>query len=67
MGGEGEIRVQIATQPGKSYQIRSRPSLGAVPTLVGVITGDGYGQELRIEADGAARFIDYEVLLVEPW
>jgi hypothetical protein len=65
--GEGGLRVQIATQPGKSYQIRSRPSLGAAPTVVGVIAGDGYGQELRIEADGAARFIDYEALLVEPW
>jgi hypothetical protein len=66
--GGGELRVQIATQPGKAYQIRSRPSLGAAPTVEGVITGDGYSQELRIEADGAARFIDYEVVLVvKPW
>jgi hypothetical protein len=31
------------------------------------ITGDGYVPEFRIEPDGAARFIDYEAVMVEPW
>jgi hypothetical protein len=58
------IRLQIATQPGKSYQIRSRPSLeAAAPTVVGVIEGDGYGQELRIVADESTLFLDYAELV----
>lgn len=66
--GGGELRVQISTQPGKTYQIRSRTSLESVePTLVGVIAGDGYVQELRIPVEGSVQFLDYVGLIVRPW
>jgi len=65
--GGSEVRLQIATQPGKSYQIRSRPSLGAAaPTVVGVLAGDGYGQEMRIAVAEPALFLDYAELVAGP-
>jgi hypothetical protein len=61
--GDGELSVRIATQPGRTYQIRSRTNLiTGEPVVVGEIDGDGYKQERRIASDGSALFLDYVVL-----
>jgi hypothetical protein len=61
--GDGELSVRIATQPGRTYQIRSRTNLiSGEPVVMGEIDGDGYKQERRIGSDGSALFLDYVVL-----
>jgi hypothetical protein len=55
----GEFRVQIATLPGRTYQIWRRSSLCSEDsTLVAVIEGDGYIQEISTTADAATLFLN---------
>jgi hypothetical protein len=69
---EGNVRSMVVEPIGNLLTLAPQGISGAgfntpCSTVEGVITGDGYGQELRIEAGGAARFIDYEAVLVGPW
>jgi uncharacterized delta-60 repeat protein len=58
MSGD-EFRVQIATQPESTYEIRRRTTLDSADwTVVGVLEGDGYVQELSTAADAAMLFLD---------
>jgi uncharacterized delta-60 repeat protein len=54
-----EFRVRIATQPGYTYEIRRRTTLDSEDwTVVGVLDGDGYVQELSTAADATMLFLD---------
>jgi uncharacterized delta-60 repeat protein len=56
---DDEFRVRIATQPGCTYEIRRRTTLDSEDsTLVGVLDGDGYVQEMSTAADATMLFLD---------
>lgn len=54
----GQMVVDLATQPGRRYEIRRQTDIGSGDsTLIGEVIGDGYIQQVSTAADSGALFI----------
>ena len=55
----GEFKASLLTQPGHTYQVRSRPALDAAASSpVAKIIGDGYRSEVGVPSSGREGFLE---------
>jgi hypothetical protein len=56
---DDEFRVQLATQPGRVYEIRRRTRLGSDEFIrVATLEGDGYIRDISIPAEESVQFLE---------